>query len=74
MLTWITDREQLQKTAAEHADYFVLAFWGSFSDAAQRALHEWTEFSDQYEGVSRFSPRHATSDRPSLGAHCGCNL
>lgn len=52
MLTWITNREQLQKAAAEHADYFVLAFWGGFSDAAQRALHEWTEFTRQYEGIA----------------------
>lgn len=40
MLTWITDRKQLQKAAAEHADYFILAFSGSFSDAAQRVLKE----------------------------------
>lgn len=52
MLTWITNREQLRRAAAEHADYFVLAFWGSFSDAAQRALHEWTEFTHQYEGIA----------------------
>jgi glutaredoxin-like YruB-family protein len=52
MLTWITDQEQLQKAAAEHADYFVLAFWGSFSDAAQRALYELTEFAHQYEGIA----------------------
>ncbi len=51
MIIWIRDREQLRTTAAEHSDYFILVFWGSFSDAAQRALAELTEFAQEYKNV-----------------------
>jgi len=54
MLTWLKDREQLRTTAAEHSDFFVLVFWGSFSEAAQRALAELTKFSREYKDIPLF--------------------
>jgi glutaredoxin-like YruB-family protein len=51
MITWINDNAHLRKLSAEHADYFVLVFWGTFSDAAQRALAELTEFDREYTDV-----------------------
>jgi len=35
MITWINDQEHLRKISADHSDYFVLVFWGAFSDATQ---------------------------------------
>jgi len=50
MLTWIEDQEQLRE-AAQRLDYFILVFWGSFSEAAGRALDELTELGREYEKV-----------------------
>lgn len=55
MITWVKSRGQLQKMAGEHSDYFILVFWGSFSDAAQRALRELTEFARQYKDIPIFA-------------------
>jgi glutaredoxin len=41
---WINDRERLRKIVFENADFHILAFWGAFSHAAQRAVVELTEF------------------------------
>jgi glutaredoxin len=54
MLEWIKDREHLQAVQDKHKDYFLLAFWGKFSDAAQRALKELEQFSNEYETVPVF--------------------
>jgi glutaredoxin-like YruB-family protein len=51
MLVRIKDRKALEKADAQHSDYFVLFFWGRFSGAAQRALHELTEFASEYKKV-----------------------
>ncbi|MCD6415117.1 MAG: thioredoxin family protein [Planctomycetes bacterium] len=51
MLEWIRDRDHLRKAQREHEDFFVLAFWGSFSDAAQRALAELKQFSQEAKDV-----------------------
>ena len=51
MLARIENREALKKATSEHADYFALFFWGEFSDAAQHALRELTEFARQYKEV-----------------------
>jgi len=51
MLARIRDRKALRKATAEHSDYLVLFFWGEFSNAAQRALHELTEFAREYKEV-----------------------
>ena len=47
----IKDRKALEKATAQHSDYFVLFFWGKFSDAAQRALQELTEFARDFKKV-----------------------
>ena len=54
MLTRIKDRKALEKATAQHSDYFVLFFWGKFSDAAQRALQELNEFAREYKDVPLF--------------------
>jgi glutaredoxin-like YruB-family protein len=51
MLEWIRDREHLRKAQQEHSDFLVLAFWGEFSDAAQRALAELEGFSKEQDHV-----------------------
>ena len=54
MLDWIKDRKHLETVRQKHKDYFVLAFWGKFSDAAQRALAELEQFAQEYEEVPVF--------------------
>jgi glutaredoxin-like YruB-family protein len=54
MLDWIKDREHLEAVREKHGDYFVLVFWGGFSRAAQRALGELKQFSDDYRKVPVF--------------------
>lgn len=54
MLEWIKDRDHLAAVRNDHGDYFVLAFWGAFSDAAERALKELKEFAQEYEDVPVF--------------------
>jgi glutaredoxin-like YruB-family protein len=51
MIEWIRDRDQLRRAQREHGDFLVLAFWGEFSEAAQRALAELEEFSKEQDGV-----------------------
>jgi glutaredoxin-like YruB-family protein len=54
MLDWIKDRKHLQAVRHKHRDYFVLAFWGKFSDAAQRALGELEQFAREHKDVPVF--------------------
>ncbi|MGD2175653.1 MAG: hypothetical protein PVJ27_09635, partial [Candidatus Brocadiaceae bacterium] len=51
MVEWIRDRDQLRTVQQEHRDFFVLVFWGEFSEAAQRALAELEEFSREQDEV-----------------------
>lgn len=51
MLEWIRDRDHLRRAQQEHGKFLVLAFWGEFSDAAQRALAELEEFSREQDHV-----------------------
>jgi len=51
MLEWIRDRDHLRKAQQEHGEFLVLAFWGEFSDAAQRALAELELFSKEQDGL-----------------------
>jgi len=51
MLEWIRDRDHLHRAQQAHSDFLVLAFWGEFSDAAQRALPQWEEFDREQEHV-----------------------
>ena len=51
MLEWIKSREHLSTVREKHKDYFVLVFWGSFSNAAQRALGELKQFLDDYKKI-----------------------
>jgi len=54
MLEWITNRDHLEAAQHEHGDYFVLAFWGKFSGAAQRALGELKQFAQEHKDVPVF--------------------
>jgi len=51
VLEWIDDRDHLRRAQQEHGKFLVLAFWGEFSDAAQRALAELEEFSREQDDV-----------------------
>jgi len=51
VLEWIRDRDHLRRAQQEHSDFLVLAFWGEFSSAAQRALAELEEFSREQDHV-----------------------
>jgi len=51
MLRPIKNRQDLEKAREEHRDFLVLAFWGDFSEAAQRGLAEIKEFSRQQDDV-----------------------
>jgi len=51
MLEWIKDRDHLRTAQQEHGEFLVLAFWGKFSDAAQRARAELEEFSREQDDV-----------------------
>ena len=54
MLEWIKDQDHLDTVVKKHIKYFVLAFWGKFSDAAQRALKELEEFAQEHKDISVF--------------------
>ena len=51
MLHKIANRHQFQKIIDKHDEYFVLFFWGSFSDSAQRALNEVSQFATEYHDI-----------------------
>ena len=48
MIQWVQSKEHLEKLQAEHEEFLVLAFYGDFSAAAQRALKELETFSNDY--------------------------
>jgi len=54
MLEWIRDRDHLETVQDEHRDYLVLAFWGDFSGAAQRALKELKHFAQEHKDIPVF--------------------
>lgn len=54
MLEWIRNRDHLQAVQHEHRDYLVVAFWGEFSDAAQRALEELKQFAQEHKDIPVF--------------------
>jgi len=54
MLEWVEDAETLQAIREKHADYFLLAFWGKFSDTADRALKELEHFASENKDVPLF--------------------
>ena len=51
MLQWMEDRDQFQKATKEHRGFFVLAFLGEFSEAAQQARAELEQFASDHEEV-----------------------
>jgi len=51
VLEWIRDREHLRDVQEQHKDFFALAFWGKFSEAAERALAELKAFAQEYDDV-----------------------
>jgi len=54
VLEWIEDRDHFRKVQQERDGSLLLAFWGSFSDAAQRALSELEKFAQQREDTSLY--------------------
>jgi glutaredoxin-like YruB-family protein len=54
MLDWVKDEDHLEKLQREHQEYLVLLFWGTFSDAAQRALREVEKFAREQKDISVF--------------------
>lgn len=48
MIQWVQSKEHLETLRAEHEEFLVLAFYGGFSNAAQRALKELEAFSNDY--------------------------
>ena len=51
MIDWIKDEDHLKQVRRKHHGSLALAFYGSFSGAAQRALKEWEEFCRSNEDV-----------------------
>lgn len=54
MLTWIKNRKDLEEAEQKHNEYMVLAFWGNFSENAERALKELQTFSEDYRDIPLF--------------------
>jgi len=54
MMEWIKDTRHLQAARRKHEDYFVLAFWGKFSEAAERARSELEQFAREHKDVPVF--------------------
>lgn len=65
MLNEVNDRDQLQEALNEHKEYCVLAFWGRFSDASERALAELKQFADDYRKI----PIHTIEVQDVKGIH-----
>ncbi len=55
MVTWIKDEKDLQEIRQKDKDFFVLAFYGSFSSAANRAMNELEEFSKENEKIPLYA-------------------
>ena len=51
MIKWIKDKEHLQQVQKENNEFLVLAFYGSFSQAAKRALNELEQFAKESEKI-----------------------
>lgn len=55
MIEWIKNYEHLKSVREQHKDFFILMFWGDFSEAAQRALREMEGLSEDYEKVAIYA-------------------
>ena len=51
MIDWVKDAGYLEEVRQEHSDFFILAFYGRFSESAVRALTELKEFSEQNNDI-----------------------
>ena len=49
MIDWLKDAAHLKEVLKKHSDFFVLVFYGRFSDSAVRALNELKEFARHNE-------------------------
>jgi len=65
VLQWIRDREHLREVQRNHKGSLVLAFWGGFSDAANRALVELRTFAQEYDDV----PVYVVDVQKARGIH-----
>ena len=65
MLSWIVDRDELERVAGEHGDYFVILFYGRFSEPAGRALEELKAFGREYGDI----PLYALDVEKVKGVH-----
>jgi len=55
MIEWIRDKAHHDRIRREHEDFFILMFWGDFSESAQRALREMKALSEDYEKVAIYA-------------------
>lgn len=51
MLKWIESQKNFNEIRENYMDYLVLLFWGDFSGAAQRALSELKQFTQDYRNI-----------------------
>jgi len=50
-MKWIKDSNDFSEIREKHKDYFILFFWGDFSEAAHRAISELKHFSQDYTDI-----------------------
>lgn len=65
MLTWVKNERHLDEIRKRHGDYFVLLFWGGFSQAARRAFSELKQFAEEYADI----PVYAVDVQKVKGVH-----
>lgn len=51
VIDWLKDATHLKEVLKKHSDFFVLVFYGRFSDSSVRALTELKEFARHNEEV-----------------------
>ena len=51
MLEWVKDHEHLRALRDKHKEYFVLVFWGAFSETAMRAREEIERFAEMHKDI-----------------------
>ena len=54
MFEWIESEEQFAQVQKKHGRFLLLAFWGVFSAASQRAKREWVKFTDENKDTPFF--------------------
>jgi len=70
MITWIKDGEHLEQIQQKNKDFFILVFYGAFSQAAKRALNELERFNKENEKI----PVYVIDVAKVKGAHKQFNV